>query len=165
MAETLQVNDNKQDELEIAKLEAQREILKEQIQMMYAKERELEEKVVKHQQSIERRKYNGKTFHEYFTSIEGFYEEDGFKIQVGSSWDRTIYVTAMNGDFELDISARYDSKKGWGLKVSKDNGYFREHYEGEIPKKHQKVYDAMVAIKNKYGKMIEDGTLKLKVEK
>lgn len=165
MAEKLQGEDNKQDELEIAKLKAQKEIVDEQIRLMHAKQREIELKIVEHQNNIERRKYNGKTFHEYFSSIEGHYEEDGFKIQVGSSWDRTIYVTGMNGEFELNISSPYNEVKGWGLKVSKDNGYYREHYEGEVPKKHQKVYDAMVAIKNKYGKMIEDGTLKLKVEK
>ncbi|PEN97801.1 hypothetical protein CN553_12175 [Bacillus cereus] len=157
--------DNKQDEFEIAKLEAQKEILKEQIRLMHAKERELEEKIEEHQQSIERRKYKGKTFHEYFESVAGHYEEDGFKIQVGSAWDRTIYVTGMNGDFELNINTRYDDKKGWSLKVSKDTGvrdYYKEYFGHEIPKNHKKIYDEMTAIKNKYGKMIEDGTLEPK---
>lgn len=161
----LQEEDNKQDELEITKLQAQKEILQEQIRMMHAKERELEEKIQEHQNSIERRKYKGKTFHEYFDSIAGHYEEDGFKIQVGSAWDRTVYVTGMNGDFELNISTRYDDKKGWSLKVSKDTGvrdYYKEYFGHEIPKNHQKVYDEMTAIKNKYGKMIEDGTLEPK---
>ncbi|MEK4605457.1 hypothetical protein MHH42_30985 [Bacillus sp. FSL L8-0099] len=164
-SEGLQEEDNKQDELEITKLQAQKEILQEQIQMMHAKERELEEKIVKHQQSIERRKYKGKTFHEYLESVAGHYEEDGFNIQVGSAWDRTIYVSGMNGDFDVNIDSSYDDKRGYSLKVSKDTGvrsYFKEYFEGEIPKNHQKIYDEMVAIKNKYGKMIIDGVLEPK---
>ncbi|MGH0950695.1 hypothetical protein [Bacillus mycoides] len=153
---------DEQDELEIVKLEAQKKILEEQIQLMHSKQRELEKKMVEHQQNIERRKYKGKTFSEYFDSISGHYIEDGFNIQIGAAWERTIYITAMNGDFELNIDGRYDDKRSLSLKVSKDSGvrgYYKEYFENEIPKNHQKVYDAMVAIKNKYGKMIEDGTL------
>lgn len=152
---------DEQDELEIVKLAAQKEMLQEQIQLMQQKQRELEKKIVEHQQNIERRKYKGKTFHEYFESIAGQYAEDGFNIQVGSAWDGTIYVTGMNGDFELNINTRYDDKRGLSLKVSKDSGrgYYKEYFEGEIPKNHKKVYDAMVAIKNKYGKRIEYGVL------
>lgn len=153
---------DEQDELEIVKLAAQKEILEEQIRSMHSKQRALEKKIVEHQQNIERRKYQGKTFNEYFDSIAGQYVEDGFNVQVGSAWDRTIYVTGMNGDFELNINGRYDEEMLPMLRVTKDTGvryYKKEHYENEIPKNHKKVYDAMVAIKNKYSKMIEDGTL------
>ncbi|HHB2481432.1 TPA: hypothetical protein ACORDH_002883 [Bacillus cereus] len=160
----LQEEDNKQDALEITKLQAQREILQEQIRMMHAKERELEKKIVEHQHSIERRKYKGKTLHEYFVSIAGCRVDGEFEIQI-SDYDRTIYVKTMNGDFELNVNGRYDEEMLPMLRVTKDTGvryYEKEHYGGEIPKNHKTLYDRMVSIKNKYGKMIEDGTLEPK---
>ncbi|HFK1543405.1 TPA: hypothetical protein ACGXM3_005227 [Bacillus cereus] len=157
--------DNKQDEFEIAKLEAQKEILEEQMRLMHAKQRELEKKIVEHQHNIERRKYKGKTFHEYFESLRGVYDEGEFEIQIGGAWDRTLYIKTMNGDFELNVNGRYDEEMLPMLRVTKDTGvryYEKEHYGGEIPKNHKALYDRMIDIKKKYGKMIKDGTLEPK---
>lgn len=156
--------DNKQDEIEITKLEAQKEILEEQMRLMHAKQRELEKNIVEHQHNIERRKYKGKTFHEYFVSIAGCRVDGEFEIQI-SDYDRTVYVKTMNGDFELNVNGRYNEDRLPMLRVTKDTGvryYEKEHYGGEVPKNHESLYKRMVSIKEKYGKMIEDGTLEPK---
>ncbi|HDR7066990.1 TPA: hypothetical protein QCW42_004096 [Bacillus cereus] len=156
--------DNKQDELEITKLKAQKEILAEQIRLMDAKQRELEEKIVEHQQSIERRKYKGNTFHEYFGSIKGERADGDFNITI-DDWDRTIHVETMNGDFEVSIDGDYKDNLLPKLRVYRDTGvrtYEKEYYGGKVPQNHEALYKRMVSIKEKYGKMIIDGTLEPK---
>ncbi|MGE6347970.1 hypothetical protein ACQKIY_25150 [Bacillus mycoides] len=156
--------DNKQDEFEIAKLEAQKEILAEQIRLMHNKQRELDEKVKEHQESIERRTYKGNTFHEYFGMIKGERVDGDFNIRI-DDWDRTIHIETMNGDFEVSIDGSYKDNLLPKLRVYRDTGvrtYEKEYYGGKVPQNHEALYKRMVSIKEKYGKMIIDGTLEPK---
>ncbi|MEI3892112.1 MULTISPECIES: hypothetical protein [unclassified Bacillus (in: firmicutes)] len=136
--------------------------LDKEAQILDQKKRNIASKIEDCKRDIEREIYHGMTQYEYFNSIHGAeFKEGKFRIRIGGAWGNGLYVNTNVGDMELSVQSKYDDDKRCSLNVSKDysingRGYEREHEGSSIPEKYKEVYQEMLVIKAKYGKLMED---------
>lgn len=151
--------------LEKKHLENEMMELEQQVQILDQKKRNLASKIDECQREIEREIYHGMTQYEYFNSIYGAeFKEGNFSIRIGGAWGNGLYVNTNVGDMELSVQSKYDDDKRCSLHVSKDysingRGYEREHEGSNIPDKYKEIYEEMLVIKSKYGKLMGDAKI------
>ncbi|WP_144537216.1 hypothetical protein [Bacillus thuringiensis] len=151
--------------LEKKHLENEMVELEQQIQILDQKKRNLASKIEDCQREIECETYHGMTQYEYFNNIHGAeFKEGNFSIRIGGVWGNDVRVNTNVGDMELSIQSNYDDDKRCSLHVSKNysingRGYERMHEGSNIPDKYKKIYEEMLVIKSKYGKLMGDAKI------
>ncbi|HHT7008323.1 TPA: hypothetical protein ACTZ3A_000862 [Bacillus cereus] len=151
--------------LEKKHLEKELMELENQEQILDKKKRNIASKIEDCQREIEREIYHGMTQYEYFNCIHGAeFKEGKFHIRIGGAWGNGLYVNTNVGDMKLSVQSKYDDDKRCSLNVSKDysingRGYEREHEGSNIPEKYKEVYQEMLIIKSKYGKLMGDAKI------
>lgn len=155
---------------EIAAFEAAKEELENQIRELESKKNKVKEEIYKRRESIERNQYHGLKQYEYFEKISNTeFEEDGFKILIGSPYGGYLTVRILDKDGETDISATgscaeegCSSMYVYRPATKEKKFYDKKYHRGEIPKSRQALWIKMSELKDKYGKMMLDAEIPMK---
>lgn len=131
-------------------------------------ERRLESEIREFDLELQRDKYAGMTQSEYFKTISGVeFQEGDFQVVIGGLYGNGVYVFGKDDDMELQINGLFGEQSINELWISRTDvpdkrDYFKKYYPGEVPKNKKGIYDKMVALKIKYGKMMENGEIEPK---
>ncbi|MBX9158562.1 hypothetical protein [Bacillus cereus] len=131
-------------------------------------ERRLESEIREFDLDLQRKTFAGLTRAEYFKDIEGVEFQDGdFRVVIGGLYGNGVYVFGNDGSMELQLNGLFGEQAKNELWVSRANvpgkqDYYKKYQPGEVPKNKKAIYDAMVSVKNKYGKMMENGEIEPK---
>lgn len=144
---------------ELDRVNAESEDVKKKIKAMQIKEDKLEQEKEDIKGRLERVKYYGMSRKEYLKAIKGItIHDDGVVIDVRGS--ATVYVTCSTADVKFWVCGAFDRYKV-ALNVEETvDGKVKYKMYHRIPKDKKEVYDKLISIKTKYGKMIENGEIK-----
>lgn len=131
-------------------------------------ERRLESEINEFEIALQKEKYAGMTQAEYFRAIEGTeFQEGDFRVVIGGLYGNGVYVFGKDDDMELQLNGLFGEQAINELWISRTNvpdkrDYYKKYYPGEVPKNKKGIYDKMVVLKNKYGKLMENGEIEPK---
>jgi hypothetical protein len=158
-------------EVEISALEYKESELEGKIHDLSTEQHKIRKEIAEKKEIIQRNKYYGMRRWEYFESIaKTEYVEGDYKVIIGYMGGSTVYVETMEGDLKVYIYSNFDSDTApmilsRNADYQKGTRYYeRRYWESEIPKKRQVQYKEMLALKVKYGQMMENAEIKPKIK-
>lgn len=149
----------------VKKLKENLDAIKIEKEELWKKERKLENQIRELEFDLQREKYYGMTQAQYFGAIEKTeFNEGDFKVIIGGLYGNGVYVVGQDEEMEVRVSGLFNKNGEDELLVKRDNvpgkrDYYKTYQAGEVPKNKRDIYDAMVNVKNKYGKMMENGEI------
>ncbi|PGT89867.1 hypothetical protein [Bacillus thuringiensis] len=155
-------------QLQVKNLKENLEAIKIEKEELWKKEQKLENQIRELEFDLQREKYHGLTQSQYFRAIEKTeFNEGDFQVIIGGLYGNGVYVVGQDEDMELRVSGLFNEQGKDELWVKRENvpgkrDYYKTYQAGEVPKNKQAMYKAMVTVKNKYGKMMENGEIEPK---
>lgn len=143
---------------ELDRINEESEDVKKRIKELQRKEDTLEKEKEDIKGRLERAKYYGLSRKEYLQAIKGVtIHDEGVVIDIRGS--ATIYVTCSTADAKFWVCGAFGRYKV-ALNVEEIvSGKVKYKMYHRIPKDKKEMYDKLISIKTKYGKMIENGEI------